>query len=290
MRRSTALCRPLFGSAAMLVALLAASGLAAAQSKRTPSPMLELNAPPPADTTPLSEEEQAALRDALNTDPLSDVPQHKAARTPQKTAAPNLDWSRADKPDGSAAVSVKRPLPLAWDAKIGADFGLAPPTGAVTPLERPLPSTDQSTGAAWANFTVPGIASIDARGDTSRDQRKLGTTLSRSVPIGSNYSVTLQGSLAVIEPTAPATGLPSAAAPGTPSQVWSNDRTVKFDIRPTGTTLSAGTASSTADSIQRHKFSAEQKLFGPLSVTTSVTDVGAPTASKSIAAGLRWKW
>jgi hypothetical protein len=57
-----------------------------------------------------------------------------------------------------------------------------------------------------------------------------------------------------------------------------------------GTSIAAGTSSSNATNAARNKISAEQKLFDGLNITTSVTDVGAPTASKSITAGYKWKW
>jgi hypothetical protein len=36
--------------------------------------------------------------------------------------------------------------------------------------------------------------------------------------------------------------------------------------------------------------SAEQKLFGPLHVTTSVSDLGEATVNKSITAGFKLHW
>ena len=72
--------------------------------------------------------------------------------------------------------------------------------------------------------------------------------------------------------------------------MWSNDRLVKFNFLSTGTSLAAGTTSSTLDRQTRNKISAEQKLFEGLNVTTTVTDVGAPTTAKSITAGFKWKW
>jgi hypothetical protein len=36
--------------------------------------------------------------------------------------------------------------------------------------------------------------------------------------------------------------------------------------------------------------SAEQKLYGPLHVTTAVTDLGQTTSNKSITAGFKLNW
>ena len=82
---------------------------------------------------------------------------------------------------------------------------------------------------------------------------------------------------------------PTAAAPGS-SQVFGNERSVKFNILPTGTTLGAGLTSVSNDPITHNTFSAEQKLYGPLQVTTTVTDFGQITSSKSISAGFKVHW
>ena len=151
------------------------------------------------DGAPLSAEAQAALRDALVFDPVA-LDGHEAgvaARVPPHNASGHdLDWNRTDKSDGSSAVTVKKPLPLEWDAKVGADIGLAPTSGTSYQPDKSLPfDQDQNSGATWASIMVPGVASIDARVDPAKDQSKLGTTFSRSVPVGSAYSVTLQSTL-----------------------------------------------------------------------------------------------
>ena len=250
---------------------------------------------------PLSAEAEAALREALVFDPVRWMMLRPATpRGAQKAGTQELDWNRTDKPDGSAAVTVKKPLPIEWDAKIGADIGVAPVSGTDYQPDKSLsPGKAQNSGSTWASVTVPGIASIDARVEPAKDQSKLGTTFSRSVPFGRDYSITLQNSYALTETI----GNP-AAAPGTagtttpgqsgipgPSQVWSNDRLVKFNLLSTGTSFGAGTMSSTTPGYYaRNKIMAEQKLFDSLNITTAVTDVGAPTVSKSITAGFKWKW
>ena len=287
-----------------VIALLSSAALGFADPRAAPDTADTPDASEPQGATsapnfgPLSAEAQAALRDALNFDA------HKMPPTsPLRVRTPNvsghdLDWNHTDKGDGSAAVSVKKPLPLMWDTKIGADFGLAPTPATSYQANRLLQSNkDQGSGAAWATVTVPGLASIDARVDPSKEQSRLGTTFSRSLPFGTNYSLTLQSTFALTEtlgstPAGPV--LPNTAAPAPfaqpLAQVWSNDRLVKFNIHSTGTTLAAGQISSTADYMTHNKILAEQKLFGPLSVTTAVTDVGTPISSKSIAAGFKFKW
>ena len=247
---------------------------------------------------PLTPEAQA-LREYLNFDPARSMLMMPAAplRSATNSATPNLDWNRTDKTDGSSAVSVKRPVPLEWsssvDAKVGADFGLAPEAGTNYRLDRPLPAgKDQSSGSAWANVTMPGFASIDARVDPSKDQSKLGTTFSRSLPVGNQYSVTLLNSYALTEQLGrtPGNGITGVGTAPAPTQVWSTDRMVKFNILSTGTSLAAGTTISTVDNVTRNKIMAEQKLFDSLSITTAVTDVGGSAPSKSISAGFKLKW
>jgi hypothetical protein len=265
--------------AAMLGLLLAPSVAARAESDSTEIPVAES----------LSPEAQEVLREALNYDPVRELPPKALRAPPKKAPGVNLDWSRTDKPDGSAAMTVKRPLPLVWDASVGADFGLAaPPTTTYQP-NSPLPAgKEQNTGAAWTKMSVPGLAAIDARVDRSVDQSKVGATLSRAMPLGNHYAVTLQGGYAVTE-TGPSPAVGAAPAV-TPSQAWSSDRLVKFSILPTGTTFAAGATSSTADTVTHHTFSAEQKLLDSLNVTTTVTDAGTKASSKSITAGFKLKW
>lgn len=220
--------------------------------------------------------------------------------------------NRAEKPDGSVAMTVGRRLPTEWDAKIGTDVSLAGPTSNVL-SERLLPGAapSRSTGAIWGNLTMPGLVpfvwdktAIEARVDAGNDQSKLGATLSRSMPFGENLSVTLQNSYSVThslpqalnDSGAPASVLPLAAIAqpeaSTPeaSSIWSARQSVRFNISPTGTALSAGTGASTADEQWHNKLSVEQTIYGPLKVTTSFDDVGTTTANKSITAAFKRVW
>ena len=78
--------------------------------------------------------------------------------------------------------------------------------------------------------------------------------------------------------------------PGTVPQIWDSERKVKLNIAPTGTTLVAASSSSSLENLTHHTFSAEQKIYGPLQVKSSVTDPGQPTSSKSITAGFKLNW
>ena len=83
--------------------------------------------------------------------------------------------------------------------------------------------------------------------------------------------------------------LPPGSAP-LASQVYGNERSVKFNILPTGMMLGAGLASASNDPVTYNTLSAEQKLYGPLQVTTAVKDVGQTTSSKSISTGFKVRW
>jgi hypothetical protein len=137
-------------------------------------------------------------------------------------------------------------------------------------------------------------ASINARVDPTKDQGKLSTTLSRSLPVGDSFAVTLQGSYSVTQTLANTLAPPPPAAgslPGVgPSHVWEAERAVKFKLLPTDTTFSAGTTLSSADNQWHHQLGAEQKIYGPLNVTTSVTDPGTAASNKKITAGFKTTW
>src|SRR6185437_15150958 len=206
------------------------------------------------------------------------------------------DIIRTQKVDGSTTVVVKQPLQTEWSNSVGAD--LAPSRPAVYPL--PLPTERNNgmpAGAAWASVGVPNLASVDARVDPANEQGKLGTTLKHSVPFGNRFAMTVQNTYSVTEsfnqtvgPTdMPLMTLPSTAAPAS-SQVFGNEKSVKFNILPSGTTLGAGVVTASNDPVTHNTFSADQKVYGPVHVTTTVTDVGQTTSSKSLTAGFKLNW
>ena len=99
-----------------------------------------------------------------------------------------------NKPNG-AAVTVKQAVSPFWDTRIGADMTVARQPSALTMselLSEKLAnggSVPQSSGAAWAAITAPGVGSVwdrtavEARVDPSQEQSKLGTSLSKSLPL-----------------------------------------------------------------------------------------------------------
>ena len=250
----------------------------------------------------LTPEEQQALRDILSGAPANpyDAPA-KTLRTPSLKSTKNFDMSRTDKPDGSSNIVLKQPLPIDWDAKVGADLGLrTAPSITYTPDPWMSGSRDQrGSGAAWASVgLVPNLATVDARVDPSNDQGRVGTTFKYTKPVGSNFSVTLQNTYSVTETFSASTAAPSnfpmMAVPvqtGMPvPQVWGSEKAAKFDYLPTVTSFGAKVATSSVDPVTHNQLTAEQKIYGPLNVTTAVTDFGQTTASKSITARFKLNW
>ena len=250
----------------------------------------------------ITPEEREALRNALSVDVagLSMPANPKSLRLPSLAAPKGLDVTRTDK-DGSTAMVLKQPLPVDWDAKVGADLGLrAAPSLTYSPDPwRAGSRDDRSSGAAWASVgVVPSIATVDARVDPGNDQGRVGTTLQHKMPIGSRFAVTLQNTYSVTETFSasspapqdiPMMSVPAPAGLTTP-HVWGSEKAAKFDVLSTGTSFGAKLANNSTDPVTHNQFSAEQKVYGPLNVTTAVTDVGQTTASKSITARFKLNW
>jgi hypothetical protein len=249
------------------------------------------------DVAPLTPEDSALLANALVFDPAALVTAPKKPLRLPGYRNNEYDITRTQKVDGSTTVVVKQPLQTEWSNSVGAD--LAPSRPATYPL--PLPTEHNNglpAGAAWASVGVPNLASLDARVDPTNEQGKVGTTIKHSIPFGGRFAVTVQGTYSVTEmlgqPSSGSGDLPlmTLPPPGGPAaqQVFGNERAVKFNILPTGTTLGAGFATVSNDPVTHNTFSADQKLYGPLHVTTAVTDVGQITSSKSVTAGFKLNW
>ncbi len=207
-------------------------------------------------------------------------------------------WNRTDRRDGSAAITVNRSLPAAWDTKVGVDFGLP---AMPSPLMRPdrllaATSTDRSSGVAWARTTAPALdlplgwdnASIDARFDPAQDQSQLGTRFRRSVPLGADLSITMESGFAITHLRAQP--LPSELGGSHNVSIVDTDRLAKLNFLATGTSLGAGSRKSSADDVWLNSFSAEQRLFGGISVTGTVSETLEGSADKSLTAGFRRNW
>jgi hypothetical protein len=153
-------------------------------------------------------------------------------------------------------------------------------------------SLPQSSGTAWAAVTAPGVASIwdktaiEARVDPGQEQSKLGTTLSKSLPLNEQYSLTLQNGYNLIQQgIVPVPGIASH-----PSQRYETDQSAKLSIADTGTSIIAGQTLSTADDKWLRKVGAEQKLFDGVTISGSIGETPSGAANTSVSAGFKRSW
>lgn len=280
------------------VLLAAASLMAPALAQDRPQQEAsQADADPAPDMAPLSPEESAALEAALQDDPTAAPHAARPLKIPGRSQPNPFAITRNAQPYGAETYSFRRALP-SLNAKVGADLGTgAAPTPYYEP-DRPIAVTGGNTGAAWASVDVTSAASVDARVDPTADQGRLATTLKHSVPFGRNYSLTMQNSSGVTNsmgaPAGTPAGLPMMTLPQASNsgatQTWDDQPSVKLDVLSTGTSLSAGLARTSTDQVLHNRIAAEQKLYGPLHLSTAVTDVGAPTENKSIGATLKFGW
>jgi hypothetical protein len=219
-------------------------------------------------------------------------------REPATLSGPSASWDRTTNDDGGSAVTVKRSVLPFWDTKVGADMSVAP-DGPVTSGEliarkaQGDPISLQSGGSVWASMNGPGVAgiwdktSVDARLDPSADQNRIGTAISKTIPIDNNqYALTVQNGYAVAQPLdTPIAGL----GPSTGRSI-EVDRSAKLEFRGTGTSLLAGESLSTLDNKWLSRVGAEQKLFGGISVSGTYAKTADGIGSKSLTAGYKYHW
>ncbi|SIO62192.1 hypothetical protein SAMN05443247_09154 [Bradyrhizobium erythrophlei] len=218
-------------------------------------------------------------------------------RAAPKTAGAEASWSSNAKPNGSSAVSVKQSVSPFLDTRIGADMTVAR-QGTLTAsevLSEKLAnggSVPQSSGTAWAAITAPGVGSIwdktavEARVDPGQDQSKLGTSLSKSLPLNEQYSVTLQNDYSLIQQgIVPVPGIVSR-----PVRSYETDQSARLSITDTGTSFTAGQTLSTNDDKWLRKVGAEQKLFDGVTISGSIGETAQGTANKSFSAGFKRSW
>jgi hypothetical protein len=222
----------------------------------------------------------------------------KARPAMQAAASVDMSWSSKDKSNGAAAVSVKQSLSAFLDARVGADMTVVnqPQTLTSSDLLRQKFASDappsQSTGTAWAAITAPGLGSIwdktavEARVDPAQEQSKLGTSLSKSLPLSEQYSLTLQNGYNVIQQGV----VPVPGISGRPVRNYETDQSARLSNTDTGTSFIAGQTLSSADDRWLRKIGAEQKLFGDISVSGSIGETALGTSNKSLTAGFKRSW
>src|SRR6516162_6634042 len=216
------------------------------------------------------------------------APEHSTDEAPLDLPTPEPDSGKLK----GMTPFADRASALDWNGKAGIDYS-KPSIPAVTFQPDQLLAgavPDQSTGVAWATITAPGFeaplgwdkTSIETRVDPSHEQGKLGTTLSRSVPLGDDVSLTLQNGVSMTRALPNATGQ---------AHSWATSQALRFNILPTDTSVSLGADISSTDDKWLRTLSAEQKLFGgPFSVTGSVSETPAGEISKSLKAGFKRSW
>ncbi len=229
---------------------------------------------------------------------LATGPASKARPAPRADTGADPSWSSKHKPNGSAALSVKQPVSPFLDTRVGADMTVVDQSQTLTSsdLLRQKFSTDappsQSSGTAWAAITAPGVASIwdktavEARLDPSQEQSKLGTSLSKSLPLNEQYSLTLQNGYNVVQQGV----VPVPGIVGRPVRNYQTEQSAKLSITDTGTSFIAGQTLSSADDKWLRKIGAEQKLFGDVSISGSIGETAQGTSNKSLTAGFKHSW
>jgi hypothetical protein len=226
---------------------------------------------------------------------LSDGPAAKA-RQARAAADGGMNWSNNNRANGSSAVSVKQSVSPFLDTRVGADMTVTrePTTMSELLAEKTANggALPQSGGSAWAAITAPGAGpvwdktAVEARVDPGADQSRLGTSISKQVPLTDGTSVTLSNGYNVTQQgTVPVPGIASRQ-----ERSYQTDQSAKVELSDTGTSVSAGQTLSTTDDKWLRKIGAEQKLFGGVSVSGSVSETPQGTINKSISAGIKKSW
>jgi hypothetical protein len=220
----------------------------------------------------------------------------KGGGAPKGPGSATAAWSADERSNGTSAVSVRQSISPFWDTRIGADMTVAREGAATTSeqLSEKLAnggSLPQSSGTAWAAITAPGVASIwdttavEARVDPTSEQTKLGTSLSKSLPLSEQYSLTLKNNYHLIQQgIVPVPGIVSHPARS------QTDQSARLSIADTGTSLMAGQTLSASDDKWLRKVGAEQKLFDGVTISGSIAETPSGTASKSLSAGFKRSW
>jgi hypothetical protein len=221
-------------------------------------------------------------------------PAAKRRLSPLNGSGSELIWSSNDKGNGASAVTVKQSLSNFLDTRVGADMNVTqqPQTITESQLLANGGSLPQSSGTAWAAITAPGVGSIwdktavEARLDPSQEQSKLGTSLSKSLPLNEQYSISLQNGYNLIEQgVVPVPGIVSR-----PAHNYATDQSAKLSLTETGTNFTAGQTLSSTDDKWLRSIGAEQKIFGGVSISGSIGETPLGTINKSFTAGFKHSW
>jgi hypothetical protein len=223
-------------------------------------------------------------------------PASKARSAPGVAANNAMTWSENKKPDGASGVSVKQSVSPFLDTRVGADMTVAPEPTTMSELlaEKSVNGGNlpQSGGTAWAAITAPGAGpvwdrtAVEARVDPNQEQSRLGTTISKSVPLDQQYSLTLQNGYNVTQQgIVPVPGIVSR-----PTRSYETDQSAQLSITDTGTSVTAGQTLSSTDDKWLRRIGAEQKLLDGVSVSGSIGETSQGNMNKSISAGFKRSW
>jgi hypothetical protein len=220
----------------------------------------------------------------------------KARSSQPATADAGMSWSNRNQANGASAVSVKESVSPFWDARVGADMQVTrePTTMSELLAEKSANGGNlpQSGGSAWAAVTAPGAGvvwdktAVEARVDPNSDQGKLGTSLSKQVPISDKASITLSNGYNMTQQGV--ASLPGGTA--RTDRTYGTDQSATVELSETGTSISAGQTLSTSDDKWQRKIGAEQKLFGGVTISGSIGENGQGGTSKSLSAGYKKSW
>ena len=234
----------------------------------------------------------------LNVDASTLTPVPGKGRTGSKdTADSGAAWSSSLKGNGASSVSVKQSVFPMWDARVGADMTVAP-NGVTTSADvlrqkyAPDAAPSQSSGTAWAAVTAPGVGTlwdktaVEARIDPSHEQGKLGTSISKNVPISEQYALTLQGGYNLIQQGF----VPVPGVPAHPTRTSEADQSAKLSLTDSGTSFTAGRTTSSTDDKWLGRVGAEQKLFDGVTIYGSASETPSGAVNKSFGAGYKRSW
>jgi hypothetical protein len=205
-------------------------------------------------------------------------------------------WTNNNQANGASAVSVKEKVSPFWDTRVGADMTVTrePATMSELLAEKSANGGNlpQSGGSAWAAVTAPGAGpvwdktAVEARVNPDTDQSKLGTSISKQVPLNDQTSLTLSNGYNMTQQgMVPVPGMVSR-----PERTYDTDQSAKVELTETGTSLTAGQTLSTSDDKWLRKVGAEQKLFGGVTISGSIGETAQGTTNKSVTAGFKKSW
>ena len=215
-----------------------------------------------------------------------------------KAASPDggTTWTNNNQANGASAVSVKEKVSPFWDTRVGADMTVTrePTTMSELLAEKSANrgNLPQSGGSAWVAATAPGAGpvwdktAVEARVNPDTDQSKLGTSISKQVPLNDRTSLTLSNGYNMTQQgMVPVPGMVSRT-----ERTYDTDQSAKVELTETGTSLIAGQTLSTSDDKWLRKLGAEQKLFGGVTISGSIGETAQGTTNKSLTAGFKKSW